>query len=49
MKATVLHLFEEWARQGKTVVRVTHDKDLAHSVPRQIEIEDGRITWLPGA
>jgi putative ABC transport system ATP-binding protein len=28
---------------GKTMVVVTHDKELAQSVPRKIEIADGRI------
>jgi putative ABC transport system ATP-binding protein len=41
--AIVFRLFEELVKQGKTVVMVTHDKELARTVPHRIEIEDGRI------
>jgi putative ABC transport system ATP-binding protein len=41
--ATVFGLFRDLVRQGKTVLVVTHDKELARSVPRKIEIADGRI------
>jgi ABC-type lipoprotein export system ATPase subunit len=30
--------------QGKTMLMVTHDKELARRVPRVIEIMDGKIT-----
>jgi ABC-type lipoprotein export system ATPase subunit len=30
--------------QGKTMLMVTHDKELAQRVPRRIEITNGRIT-----
>ena len=36
-----LRLVEE---QGKTLVMVTHDTELANQIPRQIEIVNGRIT-----
>ncbi len=42
--ATVFGLFQDLAKQGKTVLMVTHDKELARVVPHQIEIADGRIT-----
>ncbi len=41
---TVFGLFEGLAKQGKTVLMVTHDKELARAVPHQIEIEDGQIS-----
>ncbi len=41
--STVFHLFESLAKQGKTIVMVTHDRELARGVPHQIEIADGRI------
>jgi putative ABC transport system ATP-binding protein len=41
--AAIFGLFESLVTQGKTVVMVTHDPDLARAVPRQIEIADGRI------
>jgi putative ABC transport system ATP-binding protein len=40
----VFDLFNEVVSQGKTMVMVTHDKELAHQVPRVVEILDGRIT-----
>jgi putative ABC transport system ATP-binding protein len=40
----VFDLFNEVVSQGKTMVMVTHDKELAHRVPRVVEILDGRIT-----
>ncbi len=36
-------LFEELVANGKTIVMVTHDKDLAGQVPRVVEVRDGRI------
>ncbi len=40
----VFDLFNEVVAEGKTVLMVTHDKELAHQVPRTIEIMNGRIT-----
>ncbi len=42
--ATVFELFGELVSQGKTLLMVTHDKELARRVPRVIEIMDGKIT-----
>jgi putative ABC transport system ATP-binding protein len=39
----VFDLFAQVLNQGKTVLMVTHDKELAQRVPRIIEILDGRI------
>lgn len=39
----VFALFEELVGQGKTIVMVTHDKDLAGQVPRVEEVRDGRL------
>jgi putative ABC transport system ATP-binding protein len=39
----VFRLFNNLVAQGKTMVMVTHDKELAHQVPRLIEIVDGKI------
>ena len=41
--ATVFRLFQDLAQQGKTIVIVTHDHELARGSPRQIEIADGRV------
>jgi putative ABC transport system ATP-binding protein len=40
----VFDLFNEVVAQGKTLLMVTHDKELAQQVPRVVEILDGRIT-----
>ncbi len=39
----VFELFEELVRQGKTMVMVTHDRDLAGRIPRVEEVRDGRV------
>ena len=36
-------LFEELVGQGKTVVLVTHDRDLAGLIPRVAEVREGRL------
>ena len=40
----IFDLFGRLVDQGKTLIMVTHDKELAQRVPRRIEITDGRIT-----
>jgi putative ABC transport system ATP-binding protein len=40
----VFDLFSNLVAQGKTMLMVTHDKELARRVPRVVEITDGRIT-----
>jgi len=40
----VFSLFNDVVAQGKTLLMVTHDKEMARQVPRVIEISDGRIT-----
>jgi putative ABC transport system ATP-binding protein len=42
--ATVFGLFQDLVKEGKTVLMVTHDKELARAVPYKIEIADGQIT-----
>ena len=42
--ADVFDLFHRLVEQGKTLLMVTHDKELARRVPRMVEIIDGRIT-----
>ncbi len=39
----VFDLFLRLVHEGKTLLMVTHDKDLAKQVPRKIEIRDGLI------
>jgi len=40
----VFDLFMNLVEQGKTLLMVTHDKELARRVPRAVEIIDGKIT-----
>jgi putative ABC transport system ATP-binding protein len=40
----IFDLFTSLVDQGKTLLMVTHDKELARRVPRVVEIIDGRIT-----
>ena len=44
----VFELFEELVRQGKTIVMVTHDRDLASRIPRVEEVRDGRLVSAGG-
>jgi putative ABC transport system ATP-binding protein len=40
----VFDLFQGLVESGKSMLMVTHDKELAHRVPRVVEITNGRIT-----
>lgn len=40
---SVFQLFERMVDQGKTILMVTHDADMAHQVRRMITIADGEI------
>lgn len=40
----VFDLFNRLVEDGKTMLMVTHDKELARRVPRVVEITDGKIT-----
>jgi putative ABC transport system ATP-binding protein len=40
----IFDLFTGLVEQGKTMLMVTHDKELARRVPRVVEIIDGKIT-----
>ncbi len=40
----IFELFHHLVDQGKTMMMVTHDQELAQQVPRRIEITNGRIT-----
>ncbi len=41
--SSIFELFKDLVRQGKTVLMVTHDRDLSRAVPHTIEIADGQI------
>ncbi|RMF05687.1 MAG: ABC transporter ATP-binding protein [Chloroflexi bacterium] len=40
----VFDLFQRLVDEGKSMLMVTHDKELAHRVPRVVEITNGKIT-----
>lgn len=42
--AVVMELLHELHRAGTTVVVITHDRDIAGSLPRAVRLKDGRIT-----
>ncbi len=39
----ILGVFDELHQQGKTIIMVTHDEDIAHRTARSIRLRDGRI------
>jgi putative ABC transport system ATP-binding protein len=41
--AAIVALLEELNAQGATIVVITHDRELAASLPRQVQMLDGRI------
>jgi putative ABC transport system ATP-binding protein len=41
--ATILEMFRELSAQGRTIVLVTHDNEIASKTNRRIEIRDGKI------
>jgi ABC-type lipoprotein export system ATPase subunit len=43
MASTIMELFAELNRQGRTVVIVTHDMEVARHTQRQIRVRDGKI------
>lgn len=47
--AVVIELLHELHRAGTTVVVITHDRDIAGSLPREVRIKDGRVEAEAGA
>ena len=45
----VLSLLHRLNEEGTTIALITHDRDIAASLPRQIEIRDGRLVRDAGA
>jgi ABC-type lipoprotein export system ATPase subunit len=39
----ILELFRKLSQEGRTIVLVTHDPEIAAVTPRRIEIRDGKI------
>jgi putative ABC transport system ATP-binding protein len=46
--AAIFQFLTELSDQGKTVVVVTHERDLARSIPRTVKLEDGKVVAEPG-
>lgn len=40
----IMELFEQLNREGRTIVLITHDKDIARHAKRIVHIVDGRLT-----
>src|SRR5205823_7514385 len=40
----ILQLFRRLSQEGRTIVLVTHDPEIAGLTPRRIEIRDGKVT-----
>jgi putative ABC transport system ATP-binding protein len=40
----ILNLFRTLSKEGRTIILVTHDPEIAAVTPRRIEIRDGRIS-----
>jgi putative ABC transport system ATP-binding protein len=47
-KARVIDLFRQFHAEGRAIVMVTHDKDVAAVAERQIEIRDGHVSERTG-
>jgi putative ABC transport system ATP-binding protein len=41
--AQVIELLQELNREGRTIILITHDLDIAASAPRRVFLRDGRI------
>jgi putative ABC transport system ATP-binding protein len=41
--ASVMELIEELHADGHTIIIITHDRELAASLPRRVSMRDGRI------
>jgi putative ABC transport system ATP-binding protein len=39
----ILELFRKLSTEGRTIILVTHDPEIAAVTPRRIEIRDGKI------
>jgi putative ABC transport system ATP-binding protein len=46
--AAMFELFSSLVAEGKTILLVTHDRDLASRAARRVRIADGRIVEAPG-
>ena len=42
--ATIVELLHELNAEGATILVITHDKDLAARLPRQVHVLDGKVT-----
>ncbi len=46
--ATIMHLLQELSEQGKTIVMVTHEEDIAVYGDHRLYLRDGRIDRIEG-
>ncbi|MES1248375.1 MAG: ABC transporter ATP-binding protein [Actinomycetota bacterium] len=45
---TILALFDELNAEGATIVVITHEREVAEHLPRQVELRDGRVVTDSG-
>ena len=41
--ASVMELIDELHREGRTIIIITHDRELAASLPRRVSMRDGKV------
>jgi putative ABC transport system ATP-binding protein len=41
--AAIIELLHELNDEGASILVITHDRDIAAGLPRQVEVRDGRI------
>ena len=46
---SVMELITELHQEGRTIIIITHDRELAASLPRQVLVRDGKIESDDGA
>ena len=47
--AAIVELLRELNAEGTTIVVITHDREIAATLPRRVELRDGRIVADEGA
>ncbi|MEQ9164451.1 MAG: macrolide ABC transporter ATP-binding protein, partial [Ilumatobacter fluminis] len=47
--AAVMELLHSLHDEGRTIVVITHDREIARSLPRRVEMRDGHLSELDDA
>lgn len=43
----IMKIFDKLNKQGKTIILITHESNIARHAKRTVKIKDGRILWNP--